>query len=378
MDNLNRCTRCGLPATVEGIAFDEMGICTACQSSEQKMKIDWTERERQLCHILNEAKANANGNYDCIIPISGGKDSFFQLHVLVKQYGMNPLAVTFNHNWLSKTGYKNLMLALETFDVDHIQFTPSRAAVNALARESLKKIGDSCWHCHAGVGAFPLQVAVKWNIPLLIWGESIAESSGRASYDNPVRHFDREYFEKVSAKVSPEEMCSTIPAINSSSFKTPSVEQCEAIGLRGIHLGDFIFWDDERQMEFVRDTYGWHQTPMEGTYKCYKSAECIMAGVHDYTCYQKRGYGRGTVHAAQDVRAGLLTKEEGQALAAQKDAERPHALDFYLKETGYTETEFNTIMAGHRLPELPTTPHTVTKTQPHPETLVPYPVQVNG
>lgn len=371
---MKRCTRCTLPETVEGIQFDDMGICMACQSSEQKMHIDWPSRERQLADILARAKTTANGNYDCIIPISGGKDSFFQLHVLVKEYDMRPLTVTFNHNWLSKTGYKNLMLALETFQVDHIQFTPNRGLVNQAARESLKQIGDSCWHCHAGVGSFPLHIAVKFNIPLLIWGESIAESSGRASYDNPVRKFDREYFEKVSAKVPPSQVLTdNMPTL---LFNTPSADECEAIGLHGIHLGDFLFWDDERQMELVRDTYDWHQTEMEGTYKCYKSAECIMAGVHDYTCYKKRGFGRGTVHAAQDVRVGNLTLEEGRALAAQHDPVRPHALDYYLEQTGYNEAEFDQIMAGHCI--LPEPPPTTAKTQRHSETLIPYPVQING
>jgi len=379
INNLTYCTRCCLPETVEGIRFDEMGICTACQSSEQKMHIDWTQREGQLREILERAKASAQGGYDCIIPISGGKDSFFQLHVLVKQYKMNPLTVTFNHNWLSETGYKNLMLALETFDVDHIQYTPNRRLVNHLARKSLTKIGDSCWHCHAGVGAFPLQVAVKWKIPLLIWGESIAESSGRASYDNPVRSFDREYFEKVSAKVPPSEMFSSFSLSTPSIlFETPSVDECEAIGLHGIHLGDFLFWDDERQMEFVRDTYGWHETEMEGTYKCYKSAECIMAGVHDYTCYLKRGFGRGTVHASQDVRAGLLTREEGFELAQKYDPERPHALDFYLKETGYTEQEFREVMDGHRHPQITKPPQSEPKARSHSEPLIPYPIRING
>lgn len=371
------CVRCCLPETVEGITFDDMGICTACQSSEQKMRIDWTEREKQLRALLDEARVNANGNYDCIIPISGGKDSFFQLHVLVKQYGMNPLTVTFNHNWLSETGYKNLMLALETFQVDHIQYTPNRCTVNQLARRSLEKIGDSCWHCHAGVGAFPLHVAVKWKIPLLVWGESLAESSGRASYDNPVRTFDREYFEKVSAKISPEEMFLPLFPPPFSLFRSPSVEECETIGLRGIHLGDFLFWDDERQMEFVRDTYGWHETQMEGSYKCYKSAECIMAGVHDYTCYLKRGYGRGTVHASQDVRAGLLTRDEGFKQAAQYDSERPYALDFYLKETGYSEAEFLKVMESHRHSALTETPSIIQKTREHSESLIPHSVRVN-
>ena len=87
-----------------------------------------------------------------------------------------------------------------------MQFTPNRSLVNRLARQSLRNIGDSCWHCHAGVGAFPLQVAVRWNVPLMIWGESIAETSGRASYLEPVRKFDREYFLSVSAKVDVDAM----------------------------------------------------------------------------------------------------------------------------------------------------------------------------
>ena len=352
-ERLRYCTRCCMPETQEGITFDEMGICQACQSSEQKIHIDWTVRERELRRILDDAKAKAGKNYDCIVPISGGKDSTFQLHVLVKVYDMKPLAVTFSHNWYSETGWYNLQNSLEQFNVDHIMFTPNRSLVNRLARRSLGAIGDACWHCHAGVGAFPLQVAVRFNIPLLIWGESIAESSGRASYEAPVRKFDREYFTKVSAKKLPSEMVSDdITERDLTPFEVPSVEEIEEVGVFGIHLGDYIFWDDERQMEFVRDTYGWRETEIEGTYKRYKSAECIMPGVHDFTNYLKRGYGRGTFHASVDVRNGLLTQQEGFELARQHDATRPEALDYYLQITGMSETEFYESMRQHRMPQL--------------------------
>jgi hypothetical protein len=213
----------------------------------------------------------------------------------------------------------------------------------------LFKIGDSCWHCHSGVGAFPMRVAVKYKIPLLIWGESIAETSGRATHRNPVRRFDRDYFTKVSAKRYPEEMvCENISLREMSPFALPSVEEIEAVGVVGIHLGDFIFWDDERQMEFVRDVYGWREDKVEGTYKRYKSVECKMAGVHDYTKFLKRGFGRGSDHASVDVRAGLLTREEAFELAKKHDTERPAALDWYLEITGFTEDEFSSVMAEHR------------------------------
>ncbi len=225
--------------------------------------------------------------------------------MLTKVYGLRPLAVTFSHNWFSEVGRYNLENAIEKFGVDHVMFTPSRSLVNRLARKSLVKIGDSCWHCHAGVGAFPLQVAVRWRIPLLIWGESIAEASGRATHREPVLKFDRDYFTSVSAKVYPEAMIGDgIEERELAGFRLPSWEQLEEVGVVGIHLGDYLFWDDERQMEFVRDTYGWREGRVEGTYKGYKSVECRMAGVHDYTKFLKRGFGRGTDHASADVRAG--------------------------------------------------------------------------
>jgi N-acetyl sugar amidotransferase len=334
-----------MPDTQEGIKFDELGICQACQSSEQKIHINWVEREKELRKIIDKAKTEAGSNYDCIIPISGGKDSMFQLYVLVEVYGMKPLAVTFSHNWYSETGWYNLQNALKEFNVDHIMFTPNRGLVNRIARRSLEGIGDACWHCHAGVGAFPLQAAVRFNIPLLIWGESIAETSGRASYKDPVHKFDRDYFTKVSAKLRPSEMvCEYLSERDLYPFNVPTIEEIERVGVYGIHLGDYIFWDEERQTEFVSEYYGWKETEMEGAYKGYKSAECTMAGVHDFTCYLKRGYGRSTFQASLDVRNGLMTREEGINLASRIDSERPGALDYYLKITGYSEYEFYDMM----------------------------------
>lgn len=346
--HMRYCVRCCIPETEEGTNFDALGICQACRSSEQKMHIDWVERERELRRILDDARAQAGDNYDCIVPISGGKDSTFQLHVLTKVYGMKPLAVTFSHNWFSETGWANLVNALEKFHVDHIMFTPNRALVNKLARRSLHEIGDSCWHCHAGVGSFPLHVAAKFKIPLLVYGEPAAEGQGTSSYLEP-EPFDRDYFIRISARKRPEEMVGgDLTAKDLYPFRWPSQEECDAVGVRTIHLGSYIFWDDERQTEFVRDTYGWRETQMENTYKRYKSAECIMPGMHDFTLYLKRGYGRATFQANLDVRNGLLTREEGFELAKQFDPQRPEALDYFLEITGMTEAEVVKVMEGHR------------------------------
>jgi len=337
-----------MPETAEGFAFDEMGICQPCRSAEQKIHIDWSGREKGLRKILDGYRSKDGSNYDCIVPISGGKDSAFQIYVLTQVYKMKPLAVTFNHNWYSETGKYNLQNVLEVFDVDHIMFTPRRSVINKLAKKSLRMIGDSCWHCHAGVGAFPLQIAVKYNIKLIVWGESASENDGRATYKEPIK-FDRDYFTKISARFYAEDMADDdISLLDVHPYILPSVKDVERAGIEGIYLGDYIFWDAERQTEFVRDNFGWKEDKMEGTYKGYKSAECKMAGVHDYSKFIKRGFGRSSDHASQDVRAGLLTREEGFELAKRFDTERPGALDEYLRITGYTEEEFEKVLKGKR------------------------------
>ena len=345
---LKYCLRCCLPDTNESIDFDDFGICKACRASEQKMHIDWDARQKILAKTLNSYKQKSPDYYDCMVPISGGKDSIFQLHVLKKVYDMNPLAVTFSHNWFTKVGKQNLETSIEKLDVDHIMFTPKRSLINRVARESLKKIGDACWHCHTGVETFPFQVAVKWNIPLLVYGESLAEFSGKETYDE-MQDLDPEHFLKYSAKVKPEDMvCETIKKKEMGAFTKPSIEEIKNAGIRRIFLGDYMFWDLEKQTELVIKEYGWKEEKVEGTYKRYKSVECKMPGFHDYAKFIKRGFGRGTDFAAQDIRAGLLTREEGFELAKLHDQKRPEALDYYLKITGYTEKEFLEILMKHR------------------------------
>ena len=227
--HLQYCTRCCIPETQEGVKFDDLGICQACQSSEQKSISTGWSGKNDYRRLLPMRRNGLTWNYDCIIPISGGKDSTFQLHVLTKLYGMKPLAVTFSHNWWSETGWYNLQNALETFNVDHMMFTPNRALINKIAKRSIGAIGDVSWHDHGGVGSYPLQVAVKFKIPLLIWGESIAESSGRATYDTPVHKSDREYFIKQSAKLRADEMVrGDLTARDMYPFTVPSEDEIGA------------------------------------------------------------------------------------------------------------------------------------------------------
>lgn len=250
---------------------------------------------------------------------------------------MKSLAVTFSHNWFSKTGWYNLQNAIEKMNIDHIMFTPNRDLVNRIARRSLETIGDACWHCHAGVNSFTLQVAVKWNIPLIIWGESTAEY-GLSTYDKPDK-FDRDYFLRVSAKLTPEQFaCDYISLRDLYPFIVPSIEECKP--LQGIHLGDYIPWHVEKQVEFIKKEYGWKGTEIEGAYKDYKSAECSMAGMHDFLCYLKRGYGRASIQASGDIRDYGMSREEAFELAIKYEQIEPKSLQYFLEITGLSPVEF--------------------------------------
>ena len=331
------CNRCCLPETMEGISFDEFGVCTPCRSSEEKMHINWEDRESGLLKTLNNHKNQKY--YDCILPISGGKDSTFQAHVLVKKYKINPLSVTHGQNWYSREGRYNLENMLQKFDLDHLFFTASRDSIKKSATKSIDAIGDACWHCHVGAGAFVIQTAVKWNLKLMIWGESIAEQDGRGSYYDQKEH-SALYNVEVSALIRAEDYDNkNIRKNELNQWYYPSEEKIKESEIRYLHLGDFIFWDEEKQVEFVAKEYEWMGSKVENAFKGYKSTECVMAGVHDYLNFLKRGVGRSTVQATEDVKRGIITRSEGMELAKQYDSQRPHALDFYMTITGLSEDD---------------------------------------
>ena len=375
--HIRYCVRCCMPETERGTSLDELGICRACRSSEEKMHIDWDERELALRALLDEATERAKGNYDCMIPISGGKDSTFQLYVLTQLYGVKPLAVTFNQNWQSESGWYNLMNCLEQFDVDLLMFTPSRKLVNRVAKRSIEMIGDGCWHCHAGLSAFPLHIAIKYDVPLIIKGEPPSEQ-GLSSYCKPLKVDYSFHFKTSTLKQAHEMECDYLSSKDLFPLVFPSEGEYVEAGVTHIKLGSYIFWDDERQTEFVRDNFAWRETEMEPSYKRYKCVECVMPGIHDFTCYLKRGFGRATFQACADVRNGLMTRSEGFRMVNKYDCRRPEALDYFLENTAMSEEEFNELMAGHRAKvfdydeEMPV--HR--RTRANEELLVPYPEQV--
>jgi len=340
---LKYCTRCIMPETVEGQKFDKDGVCITCQAQEAKKEVNWGHKKDELAKIIKKAKSKAGNNYDCIIPISGGKDSIYQIHVMIKEFGVKPLCVTFNHNWFTSTGWYNLQNCLETFELDHVMFTPNRRLVNKIARRSVEIIGDACWHCHAGVAAFTIQMAVFYKVPLIIWGESAAEYGHQGNtYKNHIT-FDRDYFTKLSSKFSCEEFaCEYLTLRDLYPFKLPEIEECK--DLKGIHLGNYIPWDAEKNTKLMKNLYRWKGRDVGGAYKDYKSVECSMAGIHDFLCYLKRGFGRASIQASGDIRDYGMSREEAFRLVEKYERIEPIQLEYFLQITGLSAIDFREYM----------------------------------
>ena len=280
--------------------------------------------------------------------MSGGKDSTYQAYLLDKVLNLTPLAVTHGMNWFSLDGRYNLENCLQKFDLDHLIFFKNRSVINKIARKSLDAIGDACWHCHIGNGTLSIQSAIAWNVGLMLWGESTAQADPRGSYAEN-KEASLVYNLDISARIPAENLTDEItPTKDMCSWYYPPNSELKKNDIRYIHLGDYFFWDEERQFEFVKRNYDWRDSKVENSFKGYKSVECIMAGVHDYSNFIKRGIGRATVHASEDVRRGLLTREEGMELAKEFDSQRPHALDYYLKITGLTEREYEETLFSAR------------------------------
>ena len=351
---LKRCSRCGLPETYETIEFDNEGVCNICRQKEFKdTEINWTERKHQLDNLVEEYRSKYD--YDCIVPFSGGKDSTFTLYYLVKEYKIKPLVIQFNHGFFRPNLLKNNECTFKKLGVDVLSFTPNWRVVKRLMLEALIRKGDFCWHCHTGIFAFPMQIAIKFNVPLIFWGEPSSEYTAYYDYrDNKIQEADEERFNKfINLGISADDMSGMIrhdfdlDPRDVLPYTYPRLRDLKKIGYRSVYLGSFIPWDTKRQAKLIRDELGWQGDEVEGMppdiYK-YEKIECSMQGVRDYIKYLKRGYSRVSQMVALDIRNGRITKEEGEKLVSQYEGKRPPSLKLFLEYLGITEEQFNAIV----------------------------------
>lgn len=349
---MKRCSKCVMPETHETMVFDEEGVCNVCRQQEyKKEKIDWEKREKEFLDLIDTYRGKYL--YDCIIPFSGGKDSTFTAYYLVKKYGLKPLIVSFDHGFMRPKTLENNDRTVRKLGVDYLKFRASWSIVKKTMMESLKRKGDFCWHCHSGIFAYPMQIAVKHNIPLILWGEPSAEYTSYYSYDQPEEVDEKRFNRFINLGITAEDMVGmlggSVTLRDLEPFKYPPLKELRAVKYRSVCLGSYMPWDVKKQSELIKKELGWQEDVVEGVQPGYgyEKVECMMQGVRDYCKYIKRGYARVTHLASIDIRNGRLTREEAIRLIEKYEGKRPASLDVFLRILEIDEKEFMGIVSKH-------------------------------
>ncbi len=356
MSHIKLCTRCTLPETYETIEFDGKGGCNICKQHEYKQTaVDWTARRKMLDEII--ARYRGKYDYDCLVPFSGGKDSTFTLLYLMKEYKLKPLVIRFDHMFFRPKVEEYNTKTFRYLGVDVLRFSPNWRVVKRLMMESLVRKGDFCWHCHSGIFSYPMHVAVKYNVPLIFWGEPSAEYTAYYDYkDTELEMVDEKRFNRyINLGITAEDMMGMINSPEDpldprdlNPYTYPPLKELKRIGYHSVCLGSYIPWDVKENVKyFQKDLPWWQGDQVEGMPKgmyVYEKIECYMQGVRDYIKYIKRGYGRITQMTSLDIRNNRMSREEAMALIKKYEGRKPRMLQTFLDYLELTEEQFNEIV----------------------------------
>ena len=346
------CKKCVMPSSAAiPIEFDNNGICSGCNTANQKADIDWDRRGKQFKKLLEQYRNKDNSSYDCIIPVSGGKDSYFQVHMVKNVYKMNPLLGTYNANNWTKTGYENLHNMREAFGCDHVFFTPSIDLLKKMNRIGFRMTGDMNWHGHSGIFTYPFIVAVEKKIPLVIYGEhGFMDIGGMHSYNDYVEFTQRYRLEHCLRGYDWQDFMGhkgrdEIKENELLGFKFPSDSDIKDVGVRGIYISNYVEWSGNNNARIAKQ-YGFkeNEEEFERTYRKISNLDDMHEnGIHDYMKYIKFGYGRATDHVIKDIREGIMTRDEGIEIVKKMDHIRSKDLYRWLEYVDMSEEEFDTI-----------------------------------
>lgn len=354
---LKTCSSCVMPETSESLSFDSQGVCSVCRQIEYKQtEIDWDARKLELESLA--AAARGKGDYDCIVPFSGGKDSTFTLLYIVKTLKLKPLVVRFDHGFLRPQVVDNSTRAFRILGVDVLHFTPNWQVVRKLMFEALRRRGDFCWHCHTGIFSYPMWVAIRNEVPLVIWGEPSAEYSSFYGYDEQEEVDERRFNRFVNLGINAEDMLGMlddtisdyqVTARDLKPYTYPPLAELRRLKLRSICLGSYIPWDVKTQVALIKNELGWKGDEVEGVPPeyTYEKIECFMQGTRDYIKFLKRGFGRTAHLTSIDVRNGRMSRDQALELTETYDGKRPASLDHFLRFLDIDEAKFHEIVSAH-------------------------------
>lgn len=346
--SIRYCGLCVMPETKPDLLIDGEGVCSACRSYERRKEIDWEVRKEELLRILNRYRSKDGDNYDCIIPVSGGKDSYFQT-IRILELGMNPLCVTATTDKLTDIGRRNIE-NLKKLGVDYIEVTMNPVVRRRINRLALTQIGDISWPEHIAIFTIPARIAVQFNVPLIIWGENSQNEYGGPAGAAENNRLNRPWLEEfgglLGLRVSDVVGQECIEPKHLIQYTYPSDEELKRVGVTGLFLGYYVPWDGY-QNALVAQAHGfetYHKT-VEGSLVNYENLDNAQTGIHDYFKFLKYGFGRATDLACLHIRRGRLSREDALKLVKRHDGKFPWnylgcPLQEILKDIEMTVEEF--------------------------------------
>ena len=347
---MNYCEKCLYPNTKPDLIF-ENNICNACINFQNRNTINWEQRKELFTNIFERYKSTDGNNWDCIIPVSGGKDSTYQVYKIL-QLWYNPLCITSSTCHLSDIGKENID-NLKNLGVDVIEFTANKKIRKVLNKVGLETVGDISWPEHIGIFTIPVIFAVKFNIKLIIWGENSQHEYGGPASDIDKNYLDRNWLENFGGLIGLRQSdiieMTNIKNNDILSYKYPSDEDIHKVGVTGLFLGYYFPWNGISNA-IISQSLGFNSYHkfVEGSACNYENLDNYQAGIHDYFKYLKFGFGRATDLVNNQIRRGILTREDGLEIVKKHDGLYPFSylgksLEEILKYIGMTIEEFDEI-----------------------------------
>lgn len=314
-----------MPETKPDLQFDADGVCSACRYYEHRPAVDWDERKKEFEALLGKYRAKGN-NYDCIIPVSGGKDSYYQT-IRILEHGHRPLCVNGATDKLSGIGRRNIE-HLKALGVDFIEVTPNPKIRRIINRLALTHVGDISWPEHIMIFTVPVRIAVQFQIPLIIWGENSQNENGgpaAAAHNNVLtRRWLEEFGGLLGLRVSDLAGQSGIEEKDLIQYTYPTDEELARVGVTGLFLGHYFPWDGHDNARVAAE-HGFESYPkmLEGSIVNYENLDNLFMRVHDYFKFLKYGYDRATDWACLHIRRGRLTRAEAMTLVREHGGKFP-------------------------------------------------------
>jgi N-acetyl sugar amidotransferase len=307
------CTRCVQPDTRPGIFLDERGVCSACVGHEEKtLKIDWEKREEELTQILDRFRGKNKPNYDCIIPVSGGKDSTCQAYLAKEVYKMHPLCVTYRTPLRTELGQKNLDNLVKRVGVDLIELTVNPEVERKFIDKAIREVGDPGLPEHLGIFSFTLQMAVRFRIPLVIWGESPQLEYGGTAAERANPYLDYSWLKKhgcLQQRLAEDWVGKDLSLEEMRPFTMPSDAELKAAEICSIFIGYYRKWDPVENAKLAM-SLGFEarkEGPLMGIYN-FADLDCKLITLHHYIKWLKFGMTRTFDNCAVEIRNGRMTR----------------------------------------------------------------------